>query len=192
MWNLLHKILLPPFTATVYYKEALTQAAMDVIQNLTLARRTRWEMGRNLEEMAQKGYRETPQGREMSSAYQQLSAQIGQAEQWLKGQEEKLAMELGGSNPLPSFRNFTGMAPLGVNTLGPKESDRPGIVSSGPEVANLQKFLKVVGFHLTATGEFDLQTRLVLVKFQEQNGLPADGFAGADTRRFINDILEGK
>lgn len=190
MWNLLGKCLVPPLAWAVYYREALAQAVMDVIQNVTHSRRSRWETGRNLEELAQRGYQDTPPYRAMSAAYQQLSAAIGPAEQWLKDQEDRLAAELGGSNPLPSFRNFAGIDPLGPNTLGP--AGRAGVVSSGPDVVALQKFLKVMGYYLTATGEFDLQTRLVLQQFQKDHHLPTNDIVGADTRKWISDVLEGK
>lgn len=48
--------------------------------------------------------------------------------------------------------------------------------SKGPEVAKLQKALKI-----PADGDFGLGTKIAVVNFQKRNGLTADGVAGPDT-----------
>lgn len=178
--------------AATYYKEFLSQAAGQAVHSLVAARRARWEIARALDALAQN--RNAPQYRDMQAAYQQLSARIELAQQALQERQDRLASELGPANPLGRFHNFIGVGRLGPATLGPAEPKVAGMVSSGEDVMNLQKFLRAVGFQLNPTGEFDLQTRLVLQKFQEEHELPnpAETIVGAETRQLINDLIEGK
>ena len=48
------------------------------------ARRSRWELGRNLEEMTEGGLAESAEYRSMQASYQQLSRQIEHGQQILK------------------------------------------------------------------------------------------------------------
>lgn len=193
MWSMLSRRLFPPLLA-VYYKEALKHSLSDLLEALVSARRARWELSRNLEEMAQAGKESTPEFQQLKAAHQQLSVQVEQVQQGLKAKQDKMMSELGPTNPLAGFRNYLGVPPLGMSTLGPKDSGKPGIVSTGTEVINLQKFLRAYGFQINATGEFDVQTRLVLQKFQEEHGLPSpsETIVGVETRQLVNDMIEGK
>ncbi|HEY9641188.1 MAG TPA: peptidoglycan-binding domain-containing protein [Coleofasciculaceae cyanobacterium] len=51
----------------------------------------------------------------------------------------------------------------------------------GAAVVTLQKLLNENGANLVADGEFGPATKAAVVKFQQQNGLVADGIVGADT-----------
>lgn len=176
-----------------YFKESLSRALAAAVQSVVETRRARWELGRNLEEAARQGQENTPQYQQMRTLYEQMSAGIDQALAELQERKPRMDAELGPTNPLAGFRNYLGLQPLGASTLGPKGA-APGIVSSGPDVIKLQKFFKAYGFFLTATGEFDVQTRLVLQKFQEEHALPAptESIVGVETRHLVNDMIEGK
>ena len=51
---------------------------------------------------------------------------------------------------------------------------------------------QVLGANLAVSGTMDRATRSALRRFQEQNGLPADGIAGPDTERALIDATGGR
>ncbi|HEY6181711.1 MAG TPA: peptidoglycan-binding domain-containing protein, partial [Terriglobales bacterium] len=54
--------------------------------------------------------------------------------------------------------------------------------SSGPDVKDLQQKLRDFGFDPNGVdGNFGAGTKAALIAFQQRNGLPADGVAGAAT-----------
>lgn len=53
--------------------------------------------------------------------------------------------------------------------------------SNGPEVSELQKALRAQGLLIPVTGEFDARTKTMVMEFQKQRGLQADGIVGAKT-----------
>lgn len=53
--------------------------------------------------------------------------------------------------------------------------------SAGAEVRRLQTWLKATGAAITPDGEFGPGTRAVVIKFQQQQGLTADGIVGERT-----------
>jgi hypothetical protein len=60
--------------------------------------------------------------------------------------------------------------------------------SQGTTVVQLQEMLKKRGYPVQPDGVFGQQTFIAVCRFQEENGLPADGIAGKDTW----DLLNGK
>lgn len=65
------------------------------------------------------------------------------------------------------------------------------VANWGPEVECLQHLLIVAGYPLIASGTFDAQTFRVVQEFQKENGLPANGLVGAETRRVLNELVTG-
>src|SRR5687767_13072819 len=53
--------------------------------------------------------------------------------------------------------------------------------SSGPEVKNLQDKLRKASYLVPNNGVFDTRTQTVVVVFQQQRGLVADGIVGEKT-----------
>ena len=53
--------------------------------------------------------------------------------------------------------------------------------SSGSAVAQLQKRLKVLGYSVTVSSQYDQQTKKAVKQFQKDNGLSQDGSAGKKT-----------
>ena len=56
---------------------------------------------------------------------------------------------------------------------------RPG--DSGAAVTELQRLLNAKGINITLDGIFGNATRIAVVRFQQQNGLVADGIVGTQT-----------
>ena len=59
--------------------------------------------------------------------------------------------------------------------------------NSGPVVSEVQTALNNAGYYCTVNGEFGPETDAALRKFQQDNGLVADGFAGPKTRVELNE-----
>ena len=53
--------------------------------------------------------------------------------------------------------------------------------SSGAAASKLQQLLNTKGIDITVDGDFGSATRAAVVKFQQQNGLVADGIVGTQT-----------
>ncbi|NJL41625.1 MAG: peptidoglycan-binding protein [Leptolyngbyaceae cyanobacterium RM2_2_4] len=53
--------------------------------------------------------------------------------------------------------------------------------SSGAAVSKLQQLLNTKGANITVDGDFGSATRAAVLKFQQQNGLVADGIVGTQT-----------
>ena len=65
----------------------------------------------------------------------------------------------------------------------------------GADVKTLQQNLITLGYDLGAygaDGDFGSATRAAVISFQENNGLDADGIAGAQTLAKIASLLEGE
>jgi len=57
--------------------------------------------------------------------------------------------------------------------------------SRGDEVVSLQKLLNRVGYEIEVDGIFGADTEGVVLTFQKQNGLNADGIVGPKTRNAL-------
>jgi peptidoglycan hydrolase-like protein with peptidoglycan-binding domain len=57
--------------------------------------------------------------------------------------------------------------------------------SRGDEVVALQELLNRVGYEIEADGIFGADTEAVVLNFQTQNGLNADGIVGPKTRNAL-------
>ena len=70
-------------------------------------------------------------------------------------------------------------------THGGSAGTTPGtllrIGTTGPEVADLQRALRGLGYHLVVDGDFGPATRRMVMAFQRDQGLVVDGIAGART-----------
>ena len=70
-------------------------------------------------------------------------------------------------------------------THGGSAGTTPGTVlrigATGPEVADLQRALRGLGYHLVVDGDFGPATRRMVMAFQRDQGLAVDGIAGART-----------
>lgn len=71
--------------------------------------------------------------------------------------------------------------------LGP--ANRPGKLSSGPEVILLQRLLQRLGFQVTTHGEYDAATLNALKNFQYRKNITISGLPDPKTRAFLNHIL---
>ncbi len=61
--------------------------------------------------------------------------------------------------------------------------------SHGPDVADLQRKLRSLGYHLHVDGDFGPATQRMVRQFQSENGLVADGIAGPMTIARIEALL---
>jgi len=135
--------------------------------------------------MKKQGAADTPEYHEIFAAYAHLSHSVTEAARALKSHEEKQFGQMQTAQLLPAH-DLSGIEPI-KGTLGPRT--QPGAVSHGAPVANLQKFLAAVGFHVPQSGEFDHYTQQALEQFQKQYGLKVNGVTGAETRKRINEML---
>ncbi len=73
-----------------------------------------------------------------------------------------------------------------INTVSPVPGSTMRLNSSGYLVGELQSRLKELGYYTgSVTNKYDTETRKAVNEFQKKNGLKADGLAGAQTRKLI-------
>lgn len=167
--------------------QPLAQAILNVQTELTASRQAMDQIYSLMVELKQAGGEDTPAYQSMLSNYLKLSHLAARATEVLKAEEDKHVKEIQASQPRPAPVDLTGIDPC-KSTLGP--AGRPGNVSKGVEVSNLQKFLTAVGFTVPASGDFDKKTQQALLLFQDMHKLKVTGVVGAETRKLINDILK--
>jgi len=56
---------------------------------------------------------------------------------------------------------------------------------SGPDVSEVQRMLKDIGYQVELTGIFDQATFLEVIAFQRRHGLISDGIVGRKTRALL-------
>lgn len=76
-----------------------------------------------------------------------------------------------------------------TSTLGP--IGRPGVVTDGEEVENLQQVLAHLGYELEHTGEFDEATLQAVQAFQRDRGLANSPTVGGAMRKVLNEMVTG-
>lgn len=88
-------------------------------------------------------------------------------------------------NAKNSKENITTISPLSINRSLSKGS-------KGNDVLLMQKYLKMLGYQLDASGVFDNKTYLAIVDFQKKNNINASGIVGVKTVAAINKVIMSK
>ena len=192
MWILLASTTALPIMADVgspATAEDLRQLKVDIRASQDMLA----EIGDALATITQMGKKDTPEYQDVLASYQELSRSITKASKLVQEQgaqqdavqrTEALAADNFDLSGVNSIKGTLG--PTGTASLSPAVA---GQISSGPEVANLQKFLNAVGFPAPISGPYETRTRLAVQQFQAKYGLKATGAVGAETRKFINDMI---
>lgn len=161
----------------------MTRLVADARAELDRTRRLQGDVSALLSKMAAQGEAAREHYQQVLGGYQELGVAITEATRAIKEHEQ--------AQPVPAGDEITGDF-AGVSTLtrplGPPGGPA-GMVCTGDEVANLQRFLARAGLQVTENGRYDEITGRAVAQLQRQLRLPADGKVGAATRKAINELL---
>lgn len=188
MW----KLLQPPLATMVSAVETgqdLARVIVSIKGKIAITKQLLDEVVVMMSKVSEKGYEDLPEYQDALVEYQELSHVVTDLSKTLRDYEARQTQAERAAQLPAGGSDWSGIKPIKA-TLG--YGGHVGIVSSGPEIVNLQKFLEAAGFPVAESGEFDLRTRQALQQFQKKFQLGQDGTVGATTRRVINDMIQGK
>ena len=121
------------------------------------------EIKRLIDMMEAMGAGNTPQYRELMASYSEYTSKISEASKIQAHADHRRAEATRHAAMSEQTIDLAGLQPV-KGTLG--QQARPGVITKGPEVLNLQRILARVGFEVEESGEFDANTKAALQAFQ--------------------------